>query len=75
MQRALTRIAQQAGVSFREDFQSTQLLKREGAVVGVLGLDRRTGSVDSIYGHSTVLATGGATSNWSLRTAPEELSG
>ena len=75
MQRALTRIAQQAGVSFREDFQSTQLLRREGAVVGVLGLDRRSAAVESIYGHSTVLATGGATSNWSLRTAPEELSG
>lgn len=75
MQRALTRIAQQAGVSFREDFQSTQLLRREGAVVGVLGLDRRSGTVESIHGHSTVLATGGATSNWSLRTAPEELSG
>jgi len=75
MQRALTRIAVQAGVSFREDFQSTRLLKRDGAVVGVLGLDRRTGEVCSIYGHSTVIATGGATSNWSLRTAPEELSG
>jgi succinate dehydrogenase / fumarate reductase flavoprotein subunit/fumarate reductase (CoM/CoB) subunit A len=75
MQRALTRIAVQAGVSFREDFQSTQLLKRDGAVVGVLGLDRRSGTVDSLYGHSTVIATGGATSNWSLRTAPEELSG
>ncbi|MFJ5298543.1 FAD-dependent oxidoreductase [Pseudomonas sp. NPDC088368] len=75
MQRALTRIAVQAGVSFREDFQSTQLLQRQGEVVGVLGLDRRTGSVDSIFGHATVIATGGATSNWSLRTAPEELSG
>lgn len=75
MQRALTRIAVQAGVSFREDFQSTQLLRRAGDVVGVLGLDRRTGSVNSIYGHSTVIATGGATSNWNLRTAPEELSG
>ncbi|MDR9751568.1 FAD-dependent oxidoreductase [Pseudomonas sp. SZMC_28357] len=75
MQRALTRIAQQAGVSFREDFQSSQLLRRDGAVVGVLGLDRRSGSVDRIFGNSTVLATGGATSNWSLRTAPEELSG
>lgn len=75
MQRALTRIAVQAGVSFREDFQSTQLLQRQGGVVGVLGLDRRTGSVDSIFGHATVIATGGATSNWSLRTAPEELSG
>lgn len=75
MQRALTRIAVQAGVSFREDFQSTQLLQRQGQVVGVSGLDRRTGSVDSIFGHATVIATGGATSNWSLRTAPEELSG
>lgn len=75
MQRALTRIAVQAGVSFREDFQSTQLLRRGAEVVGILGLDRRTGAVDSLYGHSTVIATGGATSNWSLRTAPEELSG
>lgn len=75
MQRALTRIAQQAGVSFREDFQSTELLRRDAAVVGVLGLDRRSGVVEPVYGHSTIIATGGATSNWSLRTAPEELSG
>jgi succinate dehydrogenase / fumarate reductase flavoprotein subunit/fumarate reductase (CoM/CoB) subunit A len=75
MQRALTRIAVQAGVSFREDFQATQLLRRDSEVVGVLGLDRRTGEVQGLYGHSTVIASGGATSNWSLRTAPEELSG
>ncbi len=75
MQRALTRMAVDAGVMFREDFQSTHLLSRDGAVVGVNGLDRRTGTLEAVFGHATVLATGGSTSNWSLRTAPEELTG
>lgn len=75
MQRSLTKMAVDAGVAFREDFQSTHLLTRDGAVVGVSGLDRRSGAVEALFGHATVLATGGSTSNWNLRTAPEELSG
>ena len=46
MQRALTRIAQQAGVSFREDFQSTQLLRREGAVVDLVVALRERGEAE-----------------------------
>jgi succinate dehydrogenase/fumarate reductase flavoprotein subunit len=75
MQRAVTTAALHAGAKFREDFQSTELLTRDGAVIGVAGLDRRTGEVEALYGRTVVIATGGATSNWSLRTAPEELSG
>ncbi len=75
MQKAVTNQAVSAGVQFREDFQSTDLLKQDGAVVGVAGLDKRTGEAEAIFGHTVVLATGGTTSNWHLRTAPEELSG
>jgi succinate dehydrogenase / fumarate reductase flavoprotein subunit/fumarate reductase (CoM/CoB) subunit A len=75
MQRAVTTAALRAGAKFREDFQSTELLTRDGAVIGVAGIDRRTGEVEALYGRTVVIATGGATSNWSLRTAPEELSG
>ncbi|KAF1050124.1 FAD-dependent oxidoreductase [Xylophilus sp.] len=75
MQKAVTDDALAAGVQFREDFQSTALLTRDGAVVGVAGLDRRTGEAEALHGHAVVIATGGTTSNWHLRTAPEELSG
>jgi succinate dehydrogenase/fumarate reductase flavoprotein subunit len=75
MQRVVTTAALRSGVRFREDFQSTDLLMRDGAVAGVAGLDRRTGEVVALHGRAVVVATGGTTSNWSLRTAPEELSG
>lgn len=75
MQSAMTTAALRSGARFREDFQSTTLLTRDGTVVGVAGLDRRSGEVEAIYGRTVILASGGSTSNWGLRTAPEELSG
>ena len=75
MQRAVTSHALNAGARFLEDFQSAGLLTYGGAVVGVAGLDRRTGDVEAVYGRTVILATGGTTSNWRLRTAPEELTG
>jgi succinate dehydrogenase/fumarate reductase flavoprotein subunit len=75
MQKAVTDAALRAGVQFREDFQSTRLLRRGGEVVGVAGLERRTGEAEALYGHAAVIASGGTTSNWHLRTAPDELSG
>lgn len=75
MQRQVTDDAVEAGVLFREDFQSIELLRRGGEVVGVAGLDRRTGEIELVHGHAVVIASGGTTSNWLLRTAPEELSG
>jgi len=75
MQKAVLKSATGANVAFREDFYAAGLLKREGVVVGVGGLDRRTGETEPIFGKAVVLATGGTTSNWRLRTAPEELNG
>jgi succinate dehydrogenase / fumarate reductase flavoprotein subunit/fumarate reductase (CoM/CoB) subunit A len=75
MQRAMTSAAVHAGAQFREDFFSTGLLLNDGAVVGVAGLDRRSGVAESISARAVVIATGGTTSNWRLRTAPEELTG
>ncbi|HVW73724.1 MAG TPA: FAD-dependent oxidoreductase [Rhizomicrobium sp.] len=75
MQKAVTTAALRAGAQFREDFFSTGLLQHDGAVVGVAGLDRRTGVAEALAGRTVVIATGGTTSNWRLRTAPEELTG
>ncbi|MDY0747664.1 FAD-dependent oxidoreductase [Paucibacter sp. R3-3] len=76
MQKAVTNQAVAAGAQFREDFQSTELLRdADGVVVGIAGLDKRSGEADAMFGRAVVLATGGTTSNWHLRTAPEELSG
>ncbi|MCK1441695.1 FAD-binding protein [Bradyrhizobium sp. 48] len=76
IQRIQLQAAVGAGVRFLENFQSSGLLQdREGRVVGVTGLDRTTGEVKSFAANAIVLATGGTTSNWSLRTAPEELTG
>lgn len=75
MQRIMTTEAVKAGTRFREDFQSVGLLSAQGRVAGVAGLDRRTGRFEAIRARSVVVATGGTTSNWKLKTAPEELSG
>lgn len=76
MQKAVTTAAAKTGVRFREDFLSVGLLRDgEGNVTGVAGLDRRTGESEAISGKAVVIATGGTTSNWRLRTAPEELTG
>ena len=76
IQRVQVQAAADSGVRFLEHFQSTGLLQdRDGRVVGVAGLDRATGEVRCFTANAVVLASGGATSNWSLRTAPEELTG
>ncbi|MDH2344101.1 MULTISPECIES: FAD-binding protein [unclassified Bradyrhizobium] len=76
IQRIQLQAAVDAGVRFLENFQSSGLLQdRDGRVVGITGLDRATGEVRSFAANAVVLATGGTTSNWSLRTAPEELTG
>jgi succinate dehydrogenase/fumarate reductase flavoprotein subunit len=75
MQKAVTTAALRAGAQFREDFFSVGLLQNDGAVVGVAGLDRRTGVAEALTARTVVIATGGTTSNWRLRTAPEELTG
>jgi succinate dehydrogenase/fumarate reductase flavoprotein subunit len=75
IQRVLTRRAVKSGVKFREDFQAAAILRCDGEAAGVAGIDRRTGDVETLPARSVVLATGGTTSNWRLRTAPEELTG
>lgn len=76
MQRALVREAVKAGVRFLENVQATGLLRDgDGRVVGLTALDRARSEALSLGAGAVVLATGGATSNWSLRTAPEELTG
>jgi len=75
LQKGMTAAALASGVKFREDFVSAELLQSDAGVSGIIGLDRRTGDVEAIEASAVVIATGGTTSNWALRTAPEELVG
>lgn len=76
MQRLLVREAVRAGVRFAENIQATGILRDGGGrAVGLAALDRAAGESVVIRGGAVILATGGSTANWSLRTAPEELSG
>ena len=75
MQRVMTREATRVGVKYREDFQVVGPLLNDGQVVGVGGLDRRSGTAEAIEALTVVVASGGTTSNWHLKTSPEELTG
>lgn len=76
LQRGLLQQAVSAGVKFLENYQLTGLLQdRDGQVVGVAGLDRAAGEVRFLDAKAVILAHGGATALWPLRTAPEELTG
>jgi succinate dehydrogenase/fumarate reductase flavoprotein subunit len=75
LQRVLNQFAVNAGVRIWEDFQAVRLLERDGRVVGVVGIDRRRGTVEAVSAKAVVLATGGASSNWRLRDTPEDLFG
>ncbi len=75
LQRILLRAAVAQGVRFRERFQADEVVLDADGACGVAGLDRPSGEIESIAAKCVVLATGGLTSNWSLRTAPEELGG
>lgn len=76
MQRLLVREAVRAGVRFAENLQATGILRDGGGrAAGLTALDRAAGEAVVLRAGAVVLATGGTTSNWSLRTAPEELTG
>lgn len=62
-------------VEIREDFMALDLLKRDGRVCGILGLDLRQGEFVPIAAKTVILATGGGMRLFPVTTAPEELTG
>jgi succinate dehydrogenase/fumarate reductase flavoprotein subunit len=75
LQRAINRLAVRAGVRFWEDFHAVELLRDDAGPSGVIGVDRNSGTVETIAAKAIVVATGGTSSNWLKRDTPEELAG
>jgi succinate dehydrogenase/fumarate reductase flavoprotein subunit len=71
----LTRKAAGAGVKFRDEFYVTDLLRQGDRVVGISGIDLRTGEIQTLAAKAVILATGGGMMVHPVRTAPEELVG
>ena len=64
-----------SNVSVKEDTMVLDLLTARGKVVGVFGLDLRSGQFVAMKAKAVILATGGGMMLYPYRTAPEELTG
>jgi succinate dehydrogenase/fumarate reductase flavoprotein subunit len=71
----LTRKAAGMGVKFRDEFYVTDLLREDNRIVGIAGIDLRTGEIQALGAKAVILATGGGMMVHPVRTAPEELVG
>lgn len=58
-----------------EDHMAVDLLTRDRAVSGVVGLDQRFGGITIVRAKAVVIATGGWQSGWFLNSASTDLSG
>ena len=75
MMEALKRGTRQYKIDFAEDTMVTNLLSKNGRVVGAVGIDIRTGEFLVVKAKAVILATGGAMRLYPVTTAPEELTG
>lgn len=75
MMDALRKGTRQQKIDFAEDTMVTDLLTRDGRIVGAVGIDMRTGEFLLIKAKAVILATGGAMRLYPITTAPEELTG
>ena len=75
MMEALKKGTRQCKIDWAEDTMVTDLLSKNGRVVGAAGINIRTGEFLVIKARAVVLATGGAMRLYPITTAPEELTG
>ncbi len=75
MMEALKKGTRQQKIDFVEHIMVTNLLTRNGRVVGAAGINIRTGDFLVIKAKAVILATGGAMRLYPVTTAPEELTG
>ncbi len=62
-------------IPLAEHIMATDLLTRDGRVIGAVGLDLLKGEFIAIQAKATIMATGGAMAIYPFYTAPEELTG
>ncbi len=75
MMQALKRGTKPHKIDFAEHTMVTNLLTKEGRVVGAVGIDVLTGDFLVFRAKAVILATGGAMRLYPITTAPEELTG
>lgn len=75
MMEALKRGTRGCKIEWCEDTMVTNLLIRDGRVVGAVGINIRTGEFVVFKAKAVILATGGAMRLYPITTAPEELTG
>ena len=75
LMQVLRKRALKAEVMVREEFFATDILKTNGAVAALAGLDLRSGAVAYIQARTVVIACGGGMMVYPVQTAPEELTG
>ncbi len=73
--RTLRSVAGGLGLARVEDVMVTDLLLRDGCVVGAVGLNQRTGGAVEFRAGAVVLATGGWQTAYPWTTATDDLSG
>ncbi|HIZ76511.1 MAG TPA: FAD-binding protein [Firmicutes bacterium] len=71
----LIKMCKEENVAVYEYFMATDLVKKDGKIVGVVGLDLSTGEFVEISTKAVVLATGGGMQIYPYSTAPDELTG
>lgn len=75
MMKTLKRQVQKRNIDLIEDMMVLDLLTADGAVIGALGLDLRSGAFVPLLSKTTIIATGGGMMIYPIQTAPEELTG
>ena len=73
--RILIKMCREEKVAVYEYFMATDLVKKDGRVIGVVGLDMSTGEFVEIGAKAVILATGGGMQMYPYSTAPDELTG
>jgi succinate dehydrogenase/fumarate reductase flavoprotein subunit len=73
--RVLIKMCREEKVAVYEYFMATDIVKKDGRAVGVVGLDMSTGEFVEIGAKAVILATGGGMQMYPYSTAPDELTG
>jgi len=73
--RVLINAVKKANIPVYEHFMATDLVKKNGKIIGVVGLDLSTGEFVQIAAKAVILATGGGMQIYPYSTAPDELTG
>lgn len=73
--RAMAKKVHDMNIPVYEHFYATDLIKKDGQVVGVAGLDLSTGEFVTVAGKAVIIATGGGMQLYPFSTAPDELTG